>query len=261
EKNHTFIARYKKTSKTILILDNMNYFVASLAALGAQVGCNKLPIDFAKCTDQELSEYCKRDVEILLKTWHQYFAWFIENDLGNFGVTISSQSFNTFRHRFMPSDIFIHNRRYVLNLERESYFGGRTECFKLGNFSTGKYYYLDVNSMYPSVMRGGWYPVKYSGYPLKCTPQRLKFLLSKCCIVARVRINTKKPIVPVRKKLKVIFPVGKFEAVLSTPELKLALEENVIEEVISVAKYEREKIFKSFIDFFYGERLKAKQSG
>ncbi|GAI88310.1 unnamed protein product, partial [marine sediment metagenome] len=36
EKNHTFIARYKKTSKTILILDNMNYFVTSLAVLGAQ---------------------------------------------------------------------------------------------------------------------------------------------------------------------------------------------------------------------------------
>ncbi|MBA7550605.1 hypothetical protein ES705_43124 [subsurface metagenome] len=60
---------------------------------------------------------------------------------------------------------------------------------------------------------------------------------------------------------KVIFPVGSFEAVLSTPELKLALKENVIEKVISVAIYKREKIFKSFIDFFYGERLKAKQSG
>ncbi|GAJ08014.1 unnamed protein product, partial [marine sediment metagenome] len=34
EKNHTFIARYKKISKTILILDNMNYFVTSLAVLG-----------------------------------------------------------------------------------------------------------------------------------------------------------------------------------------------------------------------------------
>lgn len=261
EKNHTFIARYKKTSKTILILDNMNYFVTSLAKLGDQVGLEKFKIDFSKCTDQELSGYCKRDVEILLKTWQQYFAWFIENDLGNFGVTISSQSFNTFRHRFMPSDIFIHNRRYVLNLERESYFGGRTECFKLGSFTKDKYYYLDVNSMYPSVMRSGWYPVKYLNYDLKCTPQVLKFYLQKYCIVARVRINTKNPIVPVRKKLKVIFPVGSFEAVLSTAELKLALRENAIEKVISVAIYKREKIFKSFIDFFYAERLKAKQEG
>ncbi|MBA7577842.1 hypothetical protein ES708_19697 [subsurface metagenome] len=232
EKNHTFIARYKKTSKTILILDNMNYFMSSLAKLGDQVGLEKLPIDFNKCTDQQLSTYCYRDTEILLKTWQKYFTWFIENDLGNFGVTISSQSFNTFRHRFMPSDIFIHNRRYVLNLERESYFGGRTECFKLGNFSKDKYYYLDVNSMYPSVMRNGYYPVKYLNYDLKCTPQILKFYLQKYCIVARVRLNTKKPIVPVRKKLKVIFPVGRFEAVLSTPELKLALAEKAIEKVV-----------------------------
>jgi len=63
-------------------------------------GCPKLKINFKTCTLEQLSEYCKRDVEILLKTWQKYFAWFIENDLGNFGVTISSQSFNTFRHRF-----------------------------------------------------------------------------------------------------------------------------------------------------------------
>lgn len=261
EKNHVFIAKYKKGSRSILLLDNMNFFISSLAVLGKQIDYEKLNVDFDKCTFDQLSVYCKRDVEILVKTWQQYFAWFMANDLGNFGVTISSQAFNTYRHRFMPQDIFIHNRKYALNLERESYFGGRTECFKLGDFTGEKFYYLDVNSMYPAVMKSNWYPVKYLRYDLKCTPAVLKYYLNKYCIVARVKIDTKKPIVPLRRKEKVIFPIGKFETILTTGELSLALKENVITKVLSVAIYQRGKIFKAFVAFFYNERIKAKSQG
>lgn len=261
EKNHVFIAKYKKGSRSILLLDNMNYFVSSLAVLGKQIKCPKLVIDFNACTFEQLSKYCKRDTEILVKTWQQYFTWFTTNDLGNFGITISSQSFNTYRHRFMKTDIFIHNRKYILNLERESYFGGRTECFKLGSFNDRNFYYLDINSMYPAVMKSNWYPVKYLNYDLKCTPTILKYYLNKYCIVARVKVCTKRPIVPLRKKEKVIFPIGTFETVLTSGELSLALKDNAISKVLSVAIYSRSKIFKGFIDFFYNERLRAKKEG
>jgi hypothetical protein len=59
---------------------------------------------------------------------------------------------------------------------------------------------------------------------------------------------------------RVIFPVGEFETVLATPEIALALKENVIVKVLSVALYEKDHIFKDFIDFFYQERLKAKEN-
>lgn len=393
EKNHTFIAKYKKGDRSLLLLDDMNYFAVPLAVLGKQIGYKKIAVDFNTCTNEQLSKHCKRDVEILVKTWQQYFTWFMANDLGNFGVTISSQSFNTFRHRFMKKDIFIHNRRYISDLERESYFGGRTECFKLGTYTGDKYYYLDINSMYPSIMAANWYPVKYLNYDLKCTPAILKYYLNKYCIVARVLVKTEKPIMPFRcgkiktsiktnkvieyfdpfkeikdwvrekgcikteyvkvgrkkrirdeykdipfyyrkingipadelaasladerpelynlgsldsikynpgdrlidiicskvkevgsselygalegeldllyeknnllalKTNKVIFPTGSFETVLTTGELSLALKEKAITKVISVAIYERAKIFSSFIDFFYNERLKAKAEG
>jgi len=261
EKGHVFIARYKKSSKTILILDNMNYFAVPLWKLGAQIGYEKLDIDFTKCTNEELSIYCKRDVEILLKTWQQYFRWFKENDLGNFGVTISAQSFNTYRHRFMKHDIYIHNRLYALNLERDAYFGGRTECFKLGSFIKDKFYYLDINSMYPAVMKDNEFPIKFFAHKVKPSEEFLRLCLKKYCVVARVKIKTKKPIVPYRKDVKVLFPIGRFETVLTTPELKLALEENVIQKVLSMCLYEKAQIFKDFIDFFYNERLKAKQQG
>jgi len=260
EKNHIFIARYKKGSKAILVLDNMNYFACKLEQLGKEIGFEKLKIDFTKCTNKQLSIYCKRDVEILLRTWQKYFTWFKSNDLGTFGVTISGQAFNTFRHRFMNHDIFIHNRYYVSKLERESYFGGRTECFRLGSYSDDKYYNLDVNSMYPSVMLTEDFPMKFVNFDLDCGIGKLSIYLKRYCCVARVKVNTKKPILPVRKNIKVIFPVGSFEAVLTSGELKLALKENVITKVISVALYEKGKIFSGFVRFFYNQRLEAKEN-
>lgn len=415
EKGHTFIARYKKTSRTILVLNNANFFTTTLEKLGQQIGYSKLKVNFSTCSMQELSIYCRRDVEILIKTWQNYFEWFFVNDLGNFGVTISSQAFNTYRHRFMDHDIFIHNRKYVFNLEREGYFGGRTECFKIGNFSTGKYYALDINSMYPAVMADNEYPVKFLTYFIKPSIEILRLNLQKYCVVARVKVKTNNPIVPLRysipkpgkyKKIiarewnnyqqyqenmmnanvssvyenlspdevvkkwvrdnggvrpeyvkinghlrvreeyrqipsyyksktgtpadelasslmyeyyelanicnlnhddcqagykllqilkskkesfdsqpsadftlemtdylrkkdsqanshngKVIFPVGSFETVLTTPELKLALDNNAITEVLSMTIYEKASMFRQFIDFFYAERIKAKKEG
>lgn len=259
EKGRTFIASYKKNSKTILILDNLNFFMATLKNLGKQIGIEKLDVDFNRSTVDELKVYCKRDVEIVLNTWQKYIKWFKVNDLGNFGFTISGQSFNTYRHKFMKHDIFIHNRRYVLKLERESYFGGRTECFKIGNFNNDKYYYLDINSMYPAVMKTNYYPCKYINYELNVSLIKLNIYLKKFCIIAKVLIDTKKPIIPTRINGKVVFPVGKFNAVLATPELKLALKENAVKKVLSIAIYQKEKIFTEYVDFFYNQRLKAKE--
>ena len=258
EKNHVFISRYKKSDRSILCLDNMNFFICSLEQLGKEIGIHKLKIDFDNCTNEQLSIYCKQDVNILLQSWKKYIKWFTDNDLGNFGVTISAQSFNSFRHKFMKHDIYIHNRKYVSTLERQSYYGGRTECFKIGHFTNRKFYYLDINSMYPAVMASNFYPIRYFKYSLKMSITELKFYLEKYCIVARVKINTKKPLFPYRTKTKIIFPIGQFEAVLSSPELDLAIKENVLKEVISVAMYYKGKIFEDFIDFFYSERLEAK---
>ncbi len=247
-----------KYEKSLVLLDNMNYFSTSLKILGKNVGVEKLEVDFNKVSKKELNIYCKQDVNILLQTWKKYLNWFMENDLGNFGITISSQAFNTFRHRFMNTDIFIHNRRAVLNLERESYFGGRTECFKLGNFTDDTFYYLDINSMYPAVMFDNKFPTKFLSYDLNIKPIVLELMMKKFSAVARVIIKTKNPIVPTRMNNKLVYPVGKFETVLSTPELKLVIEEKCLYKVISATYYEDDFIFKEFINFFYTERVKAK---
>jgi len=64
----------------------------------------------------------------------------------------------------MKEKIYIHDQVTTSEFEREAYFGGRVECFRLGNFTDEFFYNIDVNSMFPSVMKENLYPVKLKNY-------------------------------------------------------------------------------------------------
>ena len=171
-----YVLRYKKEPspiKTLLFLDLMNYFKMSLKKLGESMGVEKLDIDFDKCSDEELLTYCTRDVEIMAQAWLKWTAFLKDNDLGCWGKTLPSQALSTFRHKFMKHEIYIHSHEPALHLERQSYCGGRTECFQIGKFNHGPYYLVDVNSLYPSVMYKKPYPTRIKTYLTKPTMRQL----------------------------------------------------------------------------------------
>jgi len=171
--------KWRKDGYTLIGIDNANIFPGRLENLGKSIGLPKLEVDFDDVSRETLSIYCKRDVEIMLKAWERWIEFCKTEDLGSFGYTIAGQSFNSYRHRFMKKDIFIHNSEKVLKLERECYKGGRCEAFYLGTPSEKKFYYLDVNSMYPHVMLEKKYPTKLVHYEENCSVNFLKQKLKK----------------------------------------------------------------------------------
>jgi len=145
ETDNVLLLRFKKDNRSILIVDNKNFFRGKLKHWGEVVGLEKIEVDFTTCTDEELRERCKRDVEILLKLWQWWYDFIRENELGNWGVTIASQAFNAFRHRFMNHDIFILADDEISRIEREAYFGGRATPFYQGEVKGEEIFNLDVN--------------------------------------------------------------------------------------------------------------------
>ncbi|GAI81660.1 unnamed protein product, partial [marine sediment metagenome] len=107
-------------------------------------------------------------------------------------------------------------------MERDAYKGGRVECFYLGHLNTEKHYVLDVNSLYPTVMRNNKYPVKYLHIKHNVTLKAFARLLKRKSIVAKVLIETDKPVYGVRRD-RLVFPTGRFWTSLCTPELKYAV--------------------------------------
>lgn len=247
-----------KIIKTINVLSSTNYYQFSLKKLGDMFGLEKLEYNFQNGLTDEAIEYCQRDVEITRTAIFHFMDFIIENDLGMFSKTIAGQSFRAFRHKFMNKEIFIHKNQEAVKLERQSYFGGRTECFKIGNFNEQIYSY-DINSMYPFVMQKNLYPVKLLSYRKRISLDCLQELLDRGYLVcAHVKISTNKAFYPMKFKDNLIFPIGTFDTYLCTPEIKLAIENSHLIQVFECSIYQAGEIFTDYVKFFYDKRLEAK---
>jgi len=255
------IWRFRRDTTTLLFLDNMNYFDSSLESLGDSLGLKKLPMPDALAPHSQWVEYCKRDVDILLQTWRTWHAFLDQNNLGSFGLTMASQSFNAYRHRFMQTPICVHTSYKAVAIERSTYRGGRNECFSIGQQPKQPYYLLDINSMYPYVMREYEYPVNLTHTGRRLNLDKLPGILADSCISAQCFVSTKLPIYGIKRDGKLEFPIGSFWAGLTTQEVQRAHSRGDLQSIRNYALYDKASIFVDHVDFFYNSRLDFEAKG
>lgn len=254
------IISVRNKAKSIVFLDSMNWFVESLEKTGERIGIPKLKIDFKTCTKSELSIYCKNDVRIELENFKLFIRFLEANKIARLCYTKGSTAMAAFLLRHYTTKIYIHNNEQAINLERDSYKGGRVECFYLGDLQNANYYMLDVNSLYPFVMRNNLYPVKYESILHGLSVNTFKDMVRHKSLTAKVLIETDEPVYAVRRE-RTTFPVGRFWVTLCTPELKYAIEHNHLKQVRTCVVYEQENIFESYVDKFYTLRQEFKKAG
>jgi len=253
--------KWERGDHEITLLDNLNLCNAPLSELGQNVGLPKLEVDFETVTDEALAVYCRRDVEILVRWWQRWLAFLDEHDLGNFGITIARQAFNAFKHQFLGTKVGIHNHSTAMALERDAYHGGRVECFRVGKLPPGTYYKVDVNSLYPAMMK--WYPMptKLVGLQENVDLGYLDHLLRDHLVIAEVALDAREPTYVKQVGGRNCYPTGSFFTTLTTPELKLARINDEVKGVGRVAIYEGGNIFSEYVDFFYDLRQQYKAEG
>jgi len=261
ERQGAYYREWYRDKCTLVCLSTTNLWPMTLEALGECIGLPKLKVDFATATDDELRRYCLRDVEILVHMWVWWLEQIRDEDLGCFKPTIASQAFAAYRHKYMTYDIYIHTCDEAIRLERSAYHGGRVECLRLGRLAGEPIYVLDVNSMYPFVMKVYDYPTKLKRYYTRGEPDLLARLMNRYLAIAHVQVETDEPVYCVSRNDELIFPVGKFWAYLCTPELKYALSRGHIRAVREYALYQRAPIFLNWVEDLYALRLEAKQEG
>ena len=253
------IYRWEKNGIRIIALDNTNFYAESLAKLGKRLGFPKLEVDFDNTDDRELLVYCQRDVEIMVKGFEVWFAFLDQNNCGAFKPTIASTAFNTWRFRFMHHTVHIHSDLLALELEREAYKGGRTECLWVGERDDSHYYYLDVNSMYGYILQSRQYPAGLWGSSDSASVIELAYKLKRYAVIARVTVDVSDNWFPVKVNDHTAYPLGQFTTTLTTPELKIAISQGWVKEVHALAWYRKHNIFHDYIEEFYQLRTQYKQ--
>ena len=251
-----FFARFTKGKRVIEFVNIQNYFNQSVKKIGESIGIPKLKIDFDVTDIDELFTYCKRDVEIIYIAFTDYVNYIVKNKLGSIGFTLTSTAYSTYRKSFMDKWLYVHCNDEVNALERAGYYGGRCECFYLGKYTAGPYYKLDVNAMYPYVMATNLFPYKLRKYGTDLKPDVLNKISKRFSYVAHVTIQTDEPAYPYRADKKLLFPVGTFETYLTTGLLNYAHCHGHLKAIHKIAVYEQADLFKKYVDFFYGERLR-----
>jgi len=243
---------------SIIFVDSLNYWRTSLAELGKSFGLEKMKMPSLQSTEVAWQEYCKRDVEIISEAVSGLINYLTEKDLGPFAMTAPSIAMKVYRHKFMDHEIFVHDDIHTLDLERDSYYGGLVNNYYIGDMHNKPIHHYDVNSLYPSCMLG-LFPHKLVERENTITPARLLRAMKSYGAVARVNIRSNSRAYPYRHNNKLLEVTGEYTTTLCGPELEKAL---FCKDVVSVdiaALYDMAPIFRSFVEFFWKERVQYKE--
>lgn len=253
-----------KYENGITFADSLNIFPSTVQKIGQTIGIDKLENEKVKTEglrkdniSKEDIEYCIRDCEIIFLALQKIFE-----TSGTVKITLASLSMFTFRSKFLTKPIYYNEFNDEFH---ESYYGGRTECFKIGKVKARVF---DVNSMYPYAMTKIKFPdTKALKKETKIDSKYLIYLVKRYEGMTKIKVRHKETYfgyLPCRMKIgnnvKLMFPVGEFETTVNFNELRFALQENVVEILeVDFAIYANaiESPFVDFVNYHYEHRLKT----
>jgi hypothetical protein len=230
--------------------DSFNWYSTSLRNIGKVVGQEKGDYSSARASEEQNIEYLHGDTEILWK-----FCDMLQTRLNNDGLslqgTIASMSMGNFRTNYLSKHVDTHNYRETLL----AYYGGRTEAFFIGKLE-GDIRVSDRNSMYPSEMLLSLYPD--TGTLEKGTLKKHEFGYGHFQID---QPPCPFPLLPVRDKGKLCFPIGRLDGWWTYEEVREAVKVCGAKIVRQLDGYGTNVACRPFVKFIrknYDLRLKAK---
>lgn len=219
-----------KWHNEITFADSANIFVGlGVKELGKMLGLEKQVLgDQDYTTDWEDEKeradainYCIRDCEVVHEGLIRMF-----NFAGAIRTTQASLSMQYFRRYKQPYNFEYNEYNEKFRL---SYYGGRTEAFKIGKTNS---ICIDVNSMYPNAMLKATFPNPRNTRIINTVSlKKLRHYLEvfEGMVYADVtHKETKYGFLPCRKDGKLIFPTGDFSGAWNFNEFKFALDNEVI---------------------------------
>ena len=239
--------------------DSLNIFRYSVERIGELLGMPKGNLGNENYESELVNgdipkediEYCIQDCKIVYTALIGTFE-----EANDIKITQASLSLTYFRRFHQPYTISHNNNTKEF---WQSYYGGRTEVFKLGKTNA---MVIDINSSYPNTMKNTVFPnPKHNKIILNLDPKHLSNFLDNFegCITADV-FHKKSWIgfLPVRWHGKLCFPIGNISGCWNFNEIRFALEHGVIEvkKIHKIVYSERsESPFKDFVETLYKKRF------
>lgn len=209
------------------IVDAMNYYNTSLekAIETFHIPHEKIPVKFADVYPGShvlptLEKHCANDAKATFELMYAWHKWCVDKGFKS-GLTTASTAIELLRTNCLE-DVVPMTAKGFRAFARCGYYGGACEVYQ--KLHEGKWYYNDVNSLYPTTYRYKlpflkpfWAKVRADDIP---NLEKLGFIEA----VVYVPDTIHKPPLPYRNSEgKLLFPTGTFKGVWFTEELKTAI--------------------------------------
>lgn len=246
----------------IKFMNSLAILKTTVESLGKNYGVEKMTLDdkfkTAKPGDKiEVNEndiiYCFRDCEIV----YDYLVKIFEIT-GKMKPTIASCAMEIFTKNFLQRK-FEYNK--YNEIFRNSYYGGRVECFRFGKIKPC--YKYDVNSLYPKVCTDMYFPDfnKIKKGKVNDKGRFVDMILPNYEGCAKVTIFHRDNFIgtlPLRKESEIIYPQGRWTAFYNFNELRSALKHGFVEIEKVHSYYYAPKMFfselRNFMIYFFDKK-------
>jgi hypothetical protein len=225
-------------------VDSYRLLPKSLATLTYDFDVKHKKLSGLDFTDVRYNEYDCRGL------WEVLENFFAEFDICS--ETIASHAMRVWRTHFQKKEIW-QPQREVEDFVRQSYCGGRCEIFRYDEADVNHY---DVNSLYPTAGLQS-VPVEYlfQSRELPDDIKRIGFFQ------AQVKYpDCYLPVLPFHSD-KLYFPVGKFEGIFTSLELKKAIEQGASVKIIQGRVFQAEPIMREYFLALFEMKKKADLEG
>lgn len=185
--------------------------------------------------------------------------WWVQHRGGPWGPTTAACAYSWLRMRIAPRTVLQHDDTDAAALEERAIFGGRRSIWFAGNIGAPQDWreaatapppragyrdqppgmlHCDIRSMYPFLLATGRFPVKLIEWKRDWSLPALSAAAVDHGIVAHVGLTTTAAEYPFRHTNGIRYPRGKFETILTGPELRLAFAAGEVDAVYEAAVYQ-----------------------
>jgi hypothetical protein len=263
------------------IVDIRNYGNATIEEIASEVGEPLPELPAIAAAQAERETYLEHAVRAVRRYFLALVDWWQKGDYGVWKHTAGGLALAAYRHRFMVQPDLIHDCEIALQKERAALVGGQWVLNWAGKvrhwiseFSPappksfgrvipwryGPVHQMDINGLYPSVMRDNLFPVEFVAFKEAGSFDDVQAWRKRLLLIADVLIDTEEATYPVWAEKERWFAIGKFWTTLCGPELIRAIDCGHVRQIGWIGAYLPGRIFPAFVEHFHAEKLRAAQA-
>ena len=206
----------------VIVTDSWSWLPMSLEAAAKHIGRRKIPLPGTGATLDEWHRRCKHDAAILDELLATLMDWWDQENLGRWSITGAACGWQAMRAKTGANKIVVGPDQPRTAFERSAVYSGRKEVYVVGELHGEWIADYDFVAAYPTVAAHYRLPT-HPGRPFRELPAGIvpgsdtsRDVIAECVVTAD------RPCVPCRVDHEVWWPVGRFQTVLTGPEIAFA---------------------------------------